>query len=161
VNLHIGDNRAVVADLSAVIDGGDGSGRLTEARYWRAQAEAASGDDERALADYSAILETPEVSDDDRGDALLERARVKDKTGDDAGAMADIASLVGMDGGSSYHLSLKKAEALLWRGQAKSREGDATGAEEDFDAVLQMEDVTDDLKTRAQEALDGLEKPEN
>ena len=136
---------AIVGELHAAL------GAPEEARFAFDRAVALAGDDPEVLyraAQGFESVEAPEpalavyerIMDWRPRGVLLARARLRDRTGDSAGALADLdAALAAPPGGSDPAWdNASTARVLLVRGHIRASAGDATGATADARAALDL-----------------------
>jgi tetratricopeptide (TPR) repeat protein len=104
-----------------------------------------SGDCQRALADYTAVVMLKGVPKEQMGWALLMRGSFKETLGDTQGALADYTTLVMLGGAPKEAVAC----ALVNRGAAKDLQGDLQGAMADLTAVLALEGAPKEAVARA------------
>jgi membrane associated rhomboid family serine protease/tetratricopeptide (TPR) repeat protein len=103
------------------------------------------GDAQRQIADYSAVIEMPDVPAGQRALALFNRGAIHGQMGESEREMADYAAVIRMPDAPAE----QKARALVNRGFAQARTGDVEEAMADYDAVVRMKDAPADQRAMA------------
>lgn len=98
-----------------------------------------------AVADFSAVIDSPSASAEARACALNNRADILADQGDLDGSIADRSSVLGL-AGTSYD---RRYIALARRAQTLRSRGNNTGAHEDIARILETNDIAVEQKMQA------------
>jgi tetratricopeptide (TPR) repeat protein len=91
----------------------------------------------KAIADYSAVINMPDVSAEQRAQALVNRGVQWGESGDTSKEIADYSAVVDIPDAPSE----QKAKALVNRGVRWAKSGDTSKAIADYTAVIKMPDA--------------------
>jgi tetratricopeptide (TPR) repeat protein len=99
-----------------------------------------SGDHQRALSDFAAVVALKGAPNEQIAQALFNRGVAKERLGDVQGALADYTAVVALESAPKEQV----ADALFNRGVAKGRLGDVQGALADYTAVVTLEGASNE-----------------
>ncbi len=103
------------------------------------------GESEKAIADYTAVVQMPDAPAEQKANALVNRGATYFQQGESEKAIADYTAVVQMPDASAE----QKANALVNRGIIYGRQGESEKAIADCTAVVEMPDASAEQKTKA------------
>lgn len=183
-----GDDDAAgeMADLDAAVAlPGLSAVPLSRTLFRRARIQERNGAEDAAIADYSALIDLPDATSEQREEALLNRGILR-MNGDRTGAMADYSASMALSGprsGVRMTRILARENCGDWegliadcsavirrednnsedlqrafdrRGTARAKTGDMEGAIEDYTAVVEIPDSEGYLADSARQSRDAI-----
>jgi tetratricopeptide (TPR) repeat protein len=140
------DLKTALEVLTPIISDADRSAsERTAALLERGYCFGISGECQRALADFAAVVALEGAPKTGVANALLNRGVAKGMLGDIQGALADYTAVMTLEGATQEQL----ADALINRGATKERLGDIQGALADYTAVVMLEGAPKEGVARA------------
>ncbi len=116
-----------------------------DALWYRGIAYSLQGDIEKAIQDYSVLIDLEDISTEQRVKALLNRGVAFSQQGNTEKGIQDYSALINLEGAPTE----ARAMALLNRGITYSQQGKTEKAVQDYSALIDLEDAPIEQRAKA------------